>query len=58
MAAQAMLYKPRTWQACTSRHNFDVNCLSDLKNLNQKKPLNCASTDVSSLFTSTSKRAT
>lgn len=36
IVAQAMLHKPRMWQACTSRHSFDVNCLSDLKNWNQE----------------------
>jgi len=36
IVAQAILHKPRMWQACTSRHSFDVNCLFDLKIWNQE----------------------
>ena len=36
IAAQAILHKPRMWQACTSRHSFAVNCLFDLKIWNQE----------------------
>lgn len=32
-----MLNKPRAWQACTSRHNFAVSGLFDLKNLEPPK---------------------
>jgi hypothetical protein len=36
IAAQAMLHKPRMWQACTSRHSFAVNCLVDLQIWNKE----------------------